>query len=73
MARARAMLNLLVGIARVIDMSDPEHPKFADSSADCLDALLVHEGALRAILAELIPAQASPLAFAPFSQEVRHG
>lgn len=52
MARAPAMLDLLAGIAGVIDMSDPEHATFADSAADCLDALLAHEGALRALLSE---------------------
>jgi len=33
-------------------MSDPEHPAFADSAADCLDELLRHEEALRALLAD---------------------
>ncbi len=52
MARAPAMLRLLRSVMDVIDMSDPEHPAFADSAADCLDELLRHEAALRALLAD---------------------
>lgn len=39
-AAAPAMLAALQSIARVMDMSDPESDNFADSAADCLDALL---------------------------------
>ncbi|MDE2563009.1 MAG: hypothetical protein KGL48_12260 [Sphingomonadales bacterium] len=53
MARAPAMLALLSAISAVIDMSDPAHPDFADSAADCLDALLVQEEPLRALLVEV--------------------
>lgn len=52
MARAPTILRLLEHIVDVLDMSDPDHPAFADSAADCLDALLVHEASLRALLAE---------------------
>ena len=51
MAGAPAMLGLLTSVAHVLDMSDPEHPAFADSAADCLDELLRHEEPLRALLA----------------------
>ena len=47
------ILRLLGAIIGVIDMSDPEHESFADSGADCLDALLQHEEPLRALLADL--------------------
>jgi len=52
MARAPAMLRLVEHVVDVLDMSDPDHPAFADSAADCLDALLVHDASLRALLAE---------------------
>lgn len=52
MARAPAMLGLLASVAHVLDMSDPEHPAFVDSAADCLDELLRHEEALRELLAD---------------------
>jgi hypothetical protein len=52
MARAPAMLGLLASVVHVLDMSDPEHPAFVDSAADCLDELLRHEEALRALLAD---------------------
>ena len=52
MVRASAMLCLLANVAHVLDMSDPEHPAFADSAADCLDELLRHEEAIRALLAD---------------------
>jgi len=44
--------RLLANVAHVLDMSDPEHPAFADSAADCLDELLRHEAAIRALLAD---------------------
>ncbi|KUR78020.1 hypothetical protein [Novosphingobium sp. FSW06-99] len=53
MARAPTLLRLIEDVVHVLDMSDPDHPTFADSAADCLDALLEHEAPLRAILAEL--------------------
>ena len=52
MARAPGMLSLLASVAHVLDMSDPEHPAFVDSAADCLDELLRHEEPLRALLAD---------------------
>ena len=52
MAGTPAMLGLLTSVAHVLDMSDPEHPAFADSAADCLDELLRHAEPLRALLAE---------------------
>lgn len=55
MTRAPAMLHLLTSIAHVLDMSDPKHPDFADSAADCLDELLRIEAPLRALLTELAP------------------
>lgn len=39
-AEAPAMLAALQRVAAVMDMSDPESANFADSAADCLDALL---------------------------------
>jgi hypothetical protein len=55
MARAPALLRLVRQIVHVLDMSDPDHPAFADSAADCLDELLRHEAPLRALIAELLP------------------
>lgn len=43
--------SLLQSIAAVIDMSDPEHPSFVDSGADCFDALLQHESDIRHYIA----------------------
>ena len=63
MARAPQMLAMLEAVAGVVDMSDPEHPAFADSAADCLDALLAHEAALQALLAELAPPFGAQSAF----------
>lgn len=59
MARAPQMLMLLHHVAHVLDMSDPDHPVFADSAADCLEALLAHDAALRALLADLAPQHAA--------------
>lgn len=59
-ARAPAMLRLIEHVVHVLDMSDPDHPAFADSAADCLDALLRHEVPLRALLAELRASQMHP-------------
>lgn len=53
MTRAPLMLRLISRIVQVIDMSDPDHPTFADSAADCLDALLGEEEALRSLLADI--------------------
>ena len=64
MVRAPQMLRLLQEFAGVIDMSDPEHPSFADSAADCLDGLLAHEATLRALLAELAPPSGDQSTFA---------
>jgi hypothetical protein len=50
MAEAANMLGVLRVAAHVLDMSNPEHVVFADSAADCLDALLREEGAIRQIL-----------------------
>lgn len=55
MAQVPAMLRLVRQIVHVLDMSDPDHPAFADSAADCLDELLRHEAPLRTLLAELLP------------------
>lgn len=57
MARAPAMLQLLLSVAQVLDMSDPDHEAFADSAADCLDALLQQQETLRALLGEFGIAQ----------------
>ena len=53
MTRAPLMLRLISRIVQVIDMSDPDHSTFADSAADCLDALLGEEEALRSLLADI--------------------
>lgn len=50
MAEAANMLGVLRASAHVLDMSDPEHDAFVDSGADCLDALLRQELAIRQIL-----------------------
>jgi hypothetical protein len=47
---AKAMINVIEAVAAVLDMSDPEHEAFADSAADCLDALLALEPEIRRIL-----------------------
>jgi hypothetical protein len=43
--------RILQAVARVLDMSDPDHDAFVDSAADCLDALLEQQEPLRALLA----------------------
>ncbi|WP_199183719.1 hypothetical protein [Novosphingobium sp. HII-3] len=50
-ASAPCVLTVLTAIAGVIDMSNPDHPTFADSAADCLDELLRHEADIRALIA----------------------
>lgn len=45
-----SIIETLQAIVGVIDMSDPEHPSFADSAADCLDELLRHDADIRALL-----------------------
>lgn len=45
------LVRLLRAVAAVIDMSDPDHDAFADSAADCLDALLTHQADIRRVLA----------------------
>lgn len=57
MARAPVMLRLLQSVVHVLDMSDPDHEAFADSAADCLDALLQHQEPLRELLREVGLAQ----------------
>ena len=57
MTRAPAMLGLLRAVAQVLDMSDPDHEAFADSAADCLDALLQQQEPLRELLREFGMAQ----------------
>lgn len=49
--RVPCLLDVLKALVGFIDMSDPEHPSFADSAADCLDELLRHEADIRALLA----------------------
>lgn len=55
---ASNIASVLRAVVGVIDMSDPEHPNFADSAADCLDELLRHNDQIRALLAAAISAQA---------------
>ena len=50
MAEAAGMLGVLRATAHVLDMTNPEHEAFVDSGADCLDALLRQELAIRQIL-----------------------
>ena len=57
MARAPAMLRLLQAVSQVLDMSDPDHESFADSAADCLDALLAQQEPLHALLSEFLVSQ----------------
>lgn len=47
------LVRLLRAVAAVIDMSDPDHEAFADSAADCLDALLTHQADIRRVLAAI--------------------
>lgn len=49
MGEAAAMARL----GQILDMSDPEHDGFADSAADCLDALFRQSDEIRRILARL--------------------
>lgn len=49
--RAPCIIETLQAIVGVLDMSDPNHPSFADSAADCLDELLRHDADVRALLA----------------------
>lgn len=51
------VVEVLQAVIGVIDMSDPDHPTFADSGADCLDELLRHNARIRALLATAIAAQ----------------
>lgn len=53
------MIRLLASVSAALDMSDPDHPSFADSAADCLDALLQEGEAIRALLDRLCPRLAS--------------
>jgi len=53
MTRAPAMLRHLQAVAQVLDMSGPDHEAFADSAADCLDALLQQQEPLRELLREV--------------------
>ena len=53
MGEAGAMAKAIEAVAAVLDMSDPDHESFADSAADCLDALLAHEQEIRRILTAL--------------------
>ena len=53
MGEASAMAKVIEAVAAVLDMSDPDHESFADSAADCLDALLAHEQEIRRILTGL--------------------
>ena len=53
MGEASAMAKVIEAVAAVLDMSDPDHESFADSAADCLDALLAHEQEIRRILTAL--------------------
>ena len=57
MARAPTMLRLLRAVSQVLDMSDPDHQAFADSAADCLDALLQQQEPLQELLREVSLAQ----------------
>lgn len=50
MTEAANMLGVLRATAQVLDMSNPDHDAFVDSGADCLDALLRQELAIRQIL-----------------------
>ena len=47
------MIRTIEAIAEVIAMSDPDSATFADSAADCLDALLIEAPAIAAILTAL--------------------
>lgn len=53
MGEASALAKAIEAVAAVLDMSDPDHKSFADSAADCLDALLAHEQEIRRILTAL--------------------
>lgn len=60
-AAAPAMLAALQSVARVMDMSDPESDNFAESAADCLDALLNDCSDVVSILQSLgLPLDGSP-------------
>lgn len=60
MGEAAAMARVIHAMLGVIDMSDPDHPTFADSAADCLDALLIHAGEIRRIATVLGRSSAPP-------------
>ena len=53
MAAAGEMLELLRAVGVVLDMSDSDHPDFADSLADAIDALWHDERRIRLLLARL--------------------
>jgi hypothetical protein len=58
---APSILDVLTAIVGVIDMSNPHHPTFADSAADCLDELLRHEADIRALAARAQAYLGSPI------------
>lgn len=60
-APAPSIHDVLTAIVGVIDMSDPSHPTFADSAADCLDELLRHEADIRALVARAQAYRRSPI------------
>lgn len=47
------MANILIRILGVCDMADPEHENYADSAADCLQALLEEEATIREVIAKI--------------------
>ena len=47
------MIRLMQAVAGVLAMSDPDDEAFADSAADCLEALLAHGNALQSVLQAL--------------------
>ena len=67
LGEASAMAKVIEAMAAVLDMSDPDHESFADSAADCLDALLAHEQEIRRILTALAgpPAASATVANIP--------
>lgn len=52
-ALADEIYRILLAVSCTLDMSNPDNPTFADSAADCLDALLQEENAIRAAAATL--------------------
>lgn len=54
MAVAPEMAGVIHAVAAVIDMTDPDHPSFVDSGADCIEVLLRLQPAVQRLRQALV-------------------